>query len=605
MASKRKTSSRIQVEVSERVTKKVKVSHVVLDSHTINYVLPKLSIDDFDKCMLALGPQEWKKATENVSSQDAKKLVLIIISRPVLIQAFAVFLSLWEMEQKPASFLYELGLGQNIRQSLLMPDPKTCYLSLMRIDGNEKNLYPLLPELEHKPRPVQLGKHFVKNDVAKMMTRLDVATLTPLQCYYYKLSSALTCSKLHRWSECLAFSLSALDSYQPNASHHLHDVLSLIAHSASKMSIDIGWCCKVLEEGRLCSTSIDHIWRRVIVFQNCLKDNGFFELENEVYIHSLGVFVQGTEYYQIFKVTHLQAKLAQIENNLAYQYGRQHFHNDCDDFCEKRPRIEQSFEAISRLLLFCDTLAQTISMLGVKEYFRGYIYLYSSMKQVHAQEKSTTYLNLAISFFQLAKELMKVTDPLYLDLMMMSGFLRKVPLTIHAINLHFSKKTLTKNTTGASQFYFRAMLVTMYWDNHFQPFPINMLVSNAKESEIKATNNKGYRVAFISALHKVVDGTHVHAADNDMEDFPLLSINKDGLAKARAYWEKETTGVVFCPMQWQPPTPHPNTDQQQPSIEEIILDPPSAQALMRQNRMVEQVYAFGLQIVKAWTEAQV
>lgn len=606
MSVKRKMSSRISIEVVEQVTKRVKINSIPLNSDTIAHILPKLSHGDFENYMMTNGPEEWKRATDELSSLETKKLVLMIIRYYSLLPIFAVYLSFWELETKCADFLYELGLGHSIRQANLSNEPKNVYLCLMRIDPHEKYISPLLPTLKHNKHYFCLNKNFAKNDIAKVNKRIIPDVLSQEQLFYKKLSSALVCAKLQRWSECLAFSLSALDDYQPEYAH-LHDVLTYIAWSGNKMSVSMDWCIKVLEEAKLVATSIEHTWRRVTVFQSCLIENGFFDLENEVYGAALPLFVQGTEHLQTFKLHHLQAKLAQIENNLVFQYCRQHFHTDCIDFCEKPPCIEQSFEATSRLLHTVDACASTITLVGVKEYFRGYYYLYSSMKQVYAQERNTNNVNLAICMFQSARDVMKTTDPLYADLILILGFLKKAPLTIHAINLHFSKKTHMKNTAGASQFYFRAMLITMYWDNVFQPFPVNMLVTNAYETEIKTTNNEGYRLKLIYAVTKVMESNFSHTPDKSIEDFPIVTLSKEReklLERATSYWAKETEEESFHPLQ-----------TQQQFIQEQKLNgllnanndiikqkPPTAQSIIRKNKMAEQVYAFGYQIVEAWTE---
>lgn len=173
------------------------------------------------------------------------------------------------------------------------------------------------------------------------------------------------------------------------------------------------------------------------------------------------------------------------------------------------------------------------------------------MKKVFVQERNQNFLNMAILFFTTAKENMKFTDPLYQDLVLILGFLKKSPLTIHAISLHFSKKTCMKNTKGASHFFFRAMLLTMYWDNQFQPFPLHMLVTNAKESELRATNNQSYRLELISSLAKVLDSSFYHTPERIITDHPVLTLSKERqrlLDKATTFWERETNTDNFSPV---------------------------------------------------------
>lgn len=397
----------------------------------------------------------------------------------------------------------------------------------------------------------------------------------------------MTCSRLQRWSECFAFSLSALDEYQEEFSY-LHDVLCSIALSGNKMGVSLDWCCEVLQEARLCATSVDHSWKRIIVFQSGLTDNGFFDLENVVFGDSQHLFNQATDFYVAFMIQHIQAKMAQVEFNLAFQYVRQHFHSDCAEFCNKDPCLKQSFETTLKLLNQLDAFSQTISLKGVKEYFRGYFYLYSSMKQVHAVERQGLLIQLSLAFFQLAKDVMRTSDPLYLDLIMMLTFLKKVPMTIQTIHSHFSKKTLMQNTMGASQFLFRAMLITMYWDNHFQPFPIGMLASNAREMEAKITHRGGYKLKLLAGCIRVGDGTLTHDVNKELADYPNIALSKERdllLQKATSFWNREIRDLRVIG--------HQNTFAKQ----EVT----NARAIIQSNKMAEQVYAFGHQIIEAWT----
>jgi hypothetical protein len=607
---KRKLSSRINIEVVEQVTKKVKISSIPLNSDTVAHVLPKLTSQDFESYMISKGPEEWKRATDQMSSLEVKKLMLMVISCYRLLPVFAVYLSLWEKESQCADFLYELGLGNSIRQSIMSSEPaRNLYLCLLKIDPQERHIFPILPTLGHNQHYFCLNKNFVKNDMGKIAKRIDPQTLTKEDLYYKKLCSAHACVKLQRWSECFAFSLSALDDYEQDFGH-LHDVLSYIVWSGHKMAVSMDWCLKVLEEARLVATSIEHTWRRIIVFQSCLIENGFFELEHEVYTTSASLFVQGTDFMQQFKLNHLQAKLMHIENNLVFQYCRQHYHSDCELFCEKPPCIDQSFEATSKLLFTLDACATSMVIPGMKEYFRGYHYLYSLIKRVHVQERSMLGVNLAIDMFELAREHMKITDPLYADLVLILGFLKKNPMTLPAIHTHFSRKTHTKNTSNLSQFFFRTMLITMYWDNIFQHFPLPLLITNAKDTEIKASNNTSYRLRLLHAASRIMDSSFTHTPDTSIEDFPVLTpLTKERekqLDRATSYWLKEADDETFqSAITLQQQFVQEKKLHQLFNASNDIIKPkiPTSKTIIRKNNTAEQVYAFGLQIIETWTEA--
>lgn len=341
--------------------KKLKMSD--LDSNTINNVLPKMCCDELEKTLLLHGPQKWKQATDCLAINDSKKLILLINGQTNLVEPFAVYVSMFETEDvQPATPLYELGLGHLIKQFDLPQNSKNKYLKVLM--GNANNVSgifdvePILPTLKNQIKYICLNKNLIKNEnFYSVAQRQDPAKFKLRDLYFKKLASAVTCASLGRWSECFAHSLSALDIYQSKYSY-LHDVFCYIALSASKMFVSLDWCCKVLGLALQCETSIEHAWRRLHAFQVLLNKQGMFELESEVYLTAKSLFVKCSEFYPPFLIQHLTGLMMQIEDNLAFQYVRQNFHNNCANFCEKDPCLKQSFAATQKLLGQIDKLAQ-------------------------------------------------------------------------------------------------------------------------------------------------------------------------------------------------------------------------------------------------------
>ena len=78
MATKRKSANRRPLFQS----KQVKMStDVELTSETVNTVLPILSGAEFDEYMKKQGPKAWKKATDTLSLEDAKRLLCMVLCR--------------------------------------------------------------------------------------------------------------------------------------------------------------------------------------------------------------------------------------------------------------------------------------------------------------------------------------------------------------------------------------------------------------------------------------------------------------------------------------------------------------------------------------------
>ena len=239
-----------------------------------------------------------------------------------------------------------------MRQDAIKKEGKMLYLSLQSQRGDKKNVYPMLPDLDHNQHYFCLNKNFVTyicNHSCPPTKRIDIHMHTQEEFYYMKLVSAMTCAKLSRWSECFAHCLSALDVYDEDCDY-LHDVFCFMAQSAYKMSVDLEWCCNILQRAKMlsCPSALDQTWKRLITFQGLLIEQGIFDLEDEMFAHSIKFFVQPTKSFEIFVRQHIEGKLAQVENNLAFQYVRQKFHDDCEEFCDKEPCLEQSFETTKK-----------------------------------------------------------------------------------------------------------------------------------------------------------------------------------------------------------------------------------------------------------------
>lgn len=573
------------------VTKKQKMCDVIFDSETINKVLPKYSLQDLEKCLLVHGPKEWKKATDSLSLVDAKKFVYLIIKQTSLVEPFAVYVSLYETgDAKPATHLYELGLGHMIKQHMLPETPENKYLKAMLGNVCMFDVEPILPELKSKHQYACLNKNFIRNDnFHSISQRIEAENIPKKDLFFKKLTSAVTCATLKRWSECFAHSLSALDIYQPTFLY-LHDLYCLIVLSASQMAVSLHWCCKILIEALYCESSIEHMWRRINVFQVLLTKQGLFDLESEVYTTIKQSFAKCSLFYSPFLSQHLTCLLMQVEDNLAFQYVRQRFHSNCTELCNKDPCLKESFASTLRLLGQIDKLAQKLKAPGQKEYFQAYFHLYNTMLTVGRfapKKRDSLHLEIAERFFALARMRLTGSDVFYKDADMMTKFILKKKLNFVIFHDHFTRGTNMRFSDGLSNFLFRAMLVTMYWQDTFQPIALEVLTKNAKEFYSRMTNDFGYRMELLKACVKILDGAHRHQNENILQDFPILKPSQERLKmmyEAQTYWNFETTKfkIGFDLSVGQRPVP-------------------SAKSLLEKSALAEQVYAFGYQISESIT----
>lgn len=584
-SAKRKKTS---LTVSNVVLKKIKLSSVVLNPKTFETVLCKLVGEDFDYFMLDCGPEKWKELTNSMTCEEAKKLMLILLCRGELLVPFAAYITLLQNDAVPAQHLYDLHLGGALKQNNIPSNAKNIYLTTIAKEGRCTNVFAFLPTLKHNKHYFCLNKNLVKDtDEATRASRRKELIYSRNELFYYKLCSALTTAKLQRWSECFAHSLSALDNYQEGFDH-VHEVLCFIAYSGSYMSVPPIWCCSVLEEASLHATSMEHIWRRLIVFQTILLNNGMFTLEKEVFNAAQHTFIQSTAFFQQFVGQHLQGKMARIENIMAHLHTRQKYHEDCDDTCKRQPCFDYTWAEVEFCLNSIDAWASKLQAKGVTDYFRAYMYLYTSilhLNQLGSTFKAINCLNIATNLFELAKLNMKTSEFYYWDMTMMHNFLNRRYFTLGYIEKTLAEKEYSKYSVMARNFLFRAMVVTMYWENKFQPFPLVMLITKARDMDAKGSNGYSYRGPLLTAILKGQDATFYHCHSNG-PDFPIVRVIDD--VDMRLHWTKERANV--CTVSKFTPIKGP-----------IQRVPPSAEAILSKCKLAEQVYAFGYQITEDWT----
>lgn len=575
-----------------------------LDSNTINNILPKLTSEQFDTFMIKKGPEAWKNASLNVCIEDWKKLLLMIIARPTsLTKHFAVCLSLWANDAShPATHMYELGMGRVVKQPLLAKTAKNEYLQKLSM-LLPLELFPILPDLKHKRHYFCLNKNLDFYDpLVVKQTRIDASTQTSEELYYKKLMSAFATSKINRWSECLAHCLSAIDAYEEGFEHQ-QDVLCLLLQACSKLSVPLKFSCDVLDESRPLVNKIEHTWKRCLVFHNLLVEEGLYDFAKSVFLYTKSKIPSQSTFYGDLVYQHLLCLQAQIEFNLAFQYIRQVFHQDCSEFCDRDPCMTFSFGQTNSILTKFELWAQEMSgfIPGIKEYFIGYCYLYKTMMTVNRKvidTKTRVYLQLAIHFFELSSLNLKKSEECFLDLTYILSFLQKKPILMGTLLVDYGRMFYSKYTLNLANCLFRQMLLTMYWENEFQPMPLGRLALTAREMYAKATNGYGHRNSLLNACVKILEPSFRHTLDKDIVDYPPLPTSSpsrdEKMKEAESFWKREkefdfTSQInsVCC-----------EKNKEKRKCNSTF----SAQQLIEKNRMIEQIYAFGYRIIETITE---
>jgi hypothetical protein len=590
MAIKRKNTK--SVTLHQIVLKKMKLDSIPLNAESLDNKVSKMTGPEFELFMVNLGPRAWKEATDNMSLNHAKKLVLMIMCRGDLLIPFNAYVTLHQNDARPAQHLYDLHLGGALSQCAIDGnDAKNAYMRLISKQCDEDTVLAILPVLKHNRHYFCLNKNLVKDVLSlKSKPRLNLTGWSCEKLYYSKLTSAMACAKLQRWSECFAHSLSALDCYQPGFDH-LHDVFCYVALSGNSMSVPSSWCCAVLEEASQFSSSIEHLWQRILVFQGILIHNGHFALEQQLFDSSSNIFIQSTMFFQTLLTQHMMGLLAQIENILAFQFVRRKYHQDCTSSCIREPNFEYNFEEYNRLIVILDALASKLKMPGHKEYFRGYVYLYSTMMHVYKYVPSVlpqTQLTVAISCFEIAKIYMSKGDAFSKDLYAISSFLKGKFLTFGFLDAYFSEREMSKYTLGERNFLFRAMIITMYWKNKFQPFPLLVISTQARNMDKQVTNGLSYRNNLLEACVNIHSDGIYHKNNRADDDYPRVTTPRD--TDVSQFWTKLSTAKNF-------------TLVSQYAVDEPTTTaiPSSSEALLKKTKLGEQIYAFGYQICESYT----
>lgn len=577
-----KRTKKQQTKISKKKTE------FPINSHVVNNVLPQMSNADLVNYFTNAGPEGWKNGVDQMDSADVKKMILLLINRTSLVEQLSVFLTFYEDRNELLVPFYELGLGGWLRQLSADSNYKNTFLQLVAKEAQPNCVFPILPLIDEGRHYFCLNRNFAKTNALSLndkLKRIDPRSMSLNDLYFAKLCSTLTCAKLQRWSESFAHALSALDCWQDNP--YLHHLFCYIALAANNMSVSLKWTLDVLDLAYMHGKSIDEQWVRYIVLQNCLLKNGHYGLETKLYNLKQDIFVACNNYHQVFHIQHLLCLLAHVEENLVFQYLRQNFHQDCQVFCNKPVFLEKTFEATGRVLSRMDAIIVKLHNKGLREYFRGYFYLYSSMTDVfkhHVDNKTSFMLNLALHNFNLAQNLWSQNnqdDALYLDLLLMVKYLNKQTFTMQYVTACFSNQTNVKNNAGASHFLFKMMLVAMYWGTLFQSFPLSLLATSARCLESKVTNNKSYRKQLLAACQKMANVPFTHVVDGELDDFPLLVETDEKRAEARLAFD-------FI------------NQEQEPYMGDLPILP-TADELIRKETLAEEVYAFGVQISEACT----
>ena len=151
---------------------------------------------------------------------------------------------------------------------------------------------------------------------------------TPEDIYYLKLFCAESCAKRERWSESFAHGISALDHHK-NSFPYLHNLFCQLALAAGKMSLETDVWIDMLLKAQEYDEFIYNKWKRWIVFQTLLVHHGLFDLERKVFSHGLDHIHLKSSFRVQLMTNHVHSLMAQIENNIAFQFLRQTFHQDC------------------------------------------------------------------------------------------------------------------------------------------------------------------------------------------------------------------------------------------------------------------------------------
>jgi hypothetical protein len=124
----------------------------------------------------------------------------------------------------------------------------------------------------------------------------------------------------------------------------------------------------------------------------------------------------------------------------------------------------------------------------------------------------------------------------------------------------------------------------MYWKNKFQPFPLLVVSTQARNMDKIVTHGLGYRNNLLEACVNIHSDDFCHRATN----YPCIKTPRD--TDVWQFWIKLSSVHNLTPV-----SQFVFRDLQPTAV------PPSSEDLLKKTKLGEDIYAFGYDICEAYT----
>lgn len=543
----KKESVSTLVSLSSKVIAKHEQINYVKHTHLMQHVLPQAPKEYCATYLKEKGPSFWKELDIVSDAKKHETVQLLMLMHPSLQLLLPIYFYLWnqEVEHVPVH-IYEMGWGH-----CLQPGAKSAhhmYLESLNVGQGKKPML-VSPLLAHEHHYFPYNQNYnTEAHSSNEGPEHSINDTPPKDIYYIKLFCAEACAKRDRWSESFAHAMSALDHHKDNFPY-VHNLFCQLALAAGKMSLKEDWWLDFLLKAQEYDYFIYNKWRRVVVFHNIATHHGLFDMEKKVFLYGLDNIPMGSGFRMQLLTQHIQALMAQIENNAAYQFLRIVYHENCNSHtCEKPIYYQYSYAKNMSLITEMEQCLHQLPEEGHRHYFQGYAYLYKTWNSVFddPNERDHSFMKGAMALFDLAE--LDLADAemsaIKKDLELIREALKKRFMCDESICESYSAMTNMDFNVEAANTCFRIALVDMYWTNIITGAKAPMLCQTAHKCYKKSTMYRGYREMLLLACYRYLElGIIGHDSDGaPEEDYPpieCMTASQELIESVNAYWTSE------------------------------------------------------------------
>lgn len=530
-------------------------------------VLPWLADNLFEGYVKKLGPRGlWnlQQQCQGVDQQHrlAVKQTIFRLAKEVKWFNFLdSFLAQYSVHATSFPYeIFELGLGHRIMlNQLTLSDEARVYNLVGNMSESSMQEANILPAIQTNPSSEMFDYLYENRDFflyeenyrPKKLSRRSMLPYSKRTMYFLKLELGIGSLRQNRYAEAWSHLLSALDHCEPGfplmsrmmdnlaiCSSILHLPLAITLH-AVKQSLDLG-------------KTFDDSWGSWMAFSVMCRFHGFYELSMKVYIDVISEIPRDCYSSYWLRRNHLECMMAQIEDNIMYQYCRSTFHKDCMLDCNKPYLFQYTVPHVHHIVELLEPMIITMKTRPEKNFYWAMYYYYRAILSIgyeadSADNESLQYMTMARSLFQASIEGLGEDDMRRNFAINLKKLLEPEPYRYSISISEFDLSVKMPFCIDKSDFLYRVAIFVAYWQFKFPSISMRRLMAKTIENYTKSTNNQSYRLPLAKCVLRVCETTFRHNSDNyDIQDYPRAedTIHHNSIRKllkrhAENFWDEE------------------------------------------------------------------